>query len=76
MRPVAETFYDRGFDGGQTESALLGAIWFVDDSLSLDAGLRGARMGDRYAAEARLGLTWSISMGKHGGGEPAPRQGE
>jgi hypothetical protein len=63
VRPVAEFAYDKDFSAAeQTESGLVGAIWTVGDSLAFDAGLRGARQGNDYAAEARLGLTWAISL--------------
>ncbi len=63
VRPVAELFYDKDFAASQTASILVGAIWDVRDSLAFDVGIRGARVGDEFAAEARLGLTWSISIG-------------
>jgi hypothetical protein len=37
-------------------------------------GLRGARIGDENAFEARLGLTWSVALGEPAG-QPAPREG-
>jgi hypothetical protein len=60
VRPVAELFYEKDFQADQTGSVLVGAIWTLRESLSLDAGFRGARTGDSYVTEARLGLTWSI----------------
>jgi len=63
---VAELFYDKDFAGDSTESALVGAIWTVDDSLAFDVGLRGARIGSDDAFEARLGLTWAIPLGNQG----------
>jgi hypothetical protein len=62
VRPVAELFYDKDFVASHTASALVGAIWDVCDSLALDAGIRGARMDDESLVEARLGLTWSVSL--------------
>jgi hypothetical protein len=62
VRPVAELYFDEEFAVAATGSVLLGAIWEVNKSIALDAGLRGARMGDETIAEARLGLTWSIPM--------------
>ena len=64
VRPVAELFYDRDSARSQTTSLLLGAIWTARESLAVDLGLRGARMDGGYAAEARLGLTWSLELGK------------
>jgi hypothetical protein len=62
LRPVAELFYERDFGGEQTGSVLLGAIWVARAALALDGGLRGARQGNDYAAEARLGLTWAWGL--------------
>jgi hypothetical protein len=64
VRPVAEFSYDRDSAGSRSTSLLLGAIWSVRETLALDAGLRGARLDDAYAVEARLGLTWSVSFAK------------
>jgi hypothetical protein len=74
VRPVAELFYDKDFAADQTASVLLGAIWSVRDSLALDLGLRAARVGDEDVAEARLGLTWSVPVGRRAEAE-APREG-
>ncbi len=61
VRPVSEIFFerDRAVD---TYSALLGAIWTLDESLQLDVGFREARIGDTSAEEVRLGLTWAVAM--------------
>jgi hypothetical protein len=40
----------------------VGGIWEVQDSFVLDAGLRGARVGDVSAEEIRLGFTWSLPI--------------
>ena len=64
VRPVSELFYDKDFAADQTASILVGAIWTVAESLSLDVALRGARIGDQYAAEVRLGFTWAIPLEK------------
>jgi hypothetical protein len=64
VRPVAEAFYDKDFAGGETVSLLLGAIWTVSDAVALDAAVRGARTTGEYEAEARLGLTWSVTLGE------------
>jgi len=64
VRPVAEFFYDTDFAGDTLASGLVGAIWTVTDSLALDAGIRGALTEGTYLAEARLGLTWSIVIGR------------
>jgi hypothetical protein len=60
VRPVAEVYYDDDFAADSTASALIGAIWTLRASFSLDAAVRGARVGGQDAAEVRLGLTWTI----------------
>jgi hypothetical protein len=62
VRPVSELFVEHEFNGIQTESALVGAIWRLRESFVLDVGFRGARLGDQDAAEVRLGLTWAIPV--------------
>jgi len=62
VRPVAEVYVEKEFNGYFTESALVGAIWTVADSFVLDFGTRGARIGDETAVEVRLGFTWSIPI--------------
>ncbi len=62
VRPVAELYYDKDFEGVSVESILLGGIWHVRDSFDLDLGARAARVGAENAFEARLGLTWAIAM--------------
>jgi hypothetical protein len=62
VRPVAEIFYERDFGGVTTTSALVGAIWQVRDHLSIDVGLRRARINDDTLNEVRAGLTFSFSI--------------
>jgi hypothetical protein len=62
LRPVAELYYDKDFEGTSTESALLGAIWTLRESFVLDAAVRGARVAEENALEVRLGLTWAMTM--------------
>jgi hypothetical protein len=60
VRPVAEAFFETG---DQTVvSGLVGAIWAVSASLSLDTGLRTARVAGERASEIRLGLTWATPV--------------
>jgi hypothetical protein len=59
VRPVFETFFVRDSLGQRTSSALAGLIWAVDESLSLDVGLRKARTGSVGVTEIRAGFTWS-----------------
>jgi hypothetical protein len=62
VRPVAEFFYNKDFVTDTTGSALVGAIWTVNKSVSLDLAFRGARTGSENIAEVRLGLFWSVPM--------------
>jgi hypothetical protein len=57
VRPVAEFFWEDEFGKFQTISALVGAIWKVDDNLSFDIGVRKALMDNRNVTELRLGFT-------------------
>jgi hypothetical protein len=52
---------------------LVGAIWTVRASLAFDVGVRGARVDDDCAAEARAGLTWAIPFGPLGGSAATPQ---
>jgi hypothetical protein len=60
VRPVAELFHEREFGQQRTSSALVGALWQVRDTLSIDAALRGARVNARTLGEIRLGLTFGF----------------
>jgi hypothetical protein len=60
VRPVAEAFYSHEWNAGDEVSALIGAIWAVQKSFSLDAGVRGARVMGENAIEVRLGFTLTI----------------
>jgi hypothetical protein len=72
VRPVCEVFYENEFNAFAQESVLVGAIWNARESLALDVGVRGARIGSDHVAEVRLGFTWALPM--WGGGEaPAIR---
>lgn len=59
VRPVAEFRYERqvGFIKTDTLSALVGAIWKVNDKLSLDVGVREAWVNRLPQTELRAGLT-------------------
>jgi len=75
VRPVAELYFDKDFVSGQTESVLVGAVWTLRESFVLDAAVRGARVGDEWAAEARLGFTWAIPVwtkAENAAGPPRP----
>jgi hypothetical protein len=57
VRPVAELFHEREFGQRSTSSALVGILWQIRDTLSIDAAVRGARVTARTLGEIRLGLT-------------------
>jgi hypothetical protein len=67
-RPVAEFFYEEKMRVARTLSALVGAIWQVNDDLSFDVAVRHAIVNDAGAAgwrpvdEFRAGLTFAIPM--------------
>lgn len=63
VRPVAELIAARGGGGAQTAAALAGAIWRVGARLSLDAAVRGARVGGARELELRAGFTLSTGPG-------------
>jgi hypothetical protein len=62
VRPVAEVFYERDFGELRTRSALIGAIWQVEDDVAADIGLRGARVNDHAACEIRAGITFAFAV--------------
>jgi hypothetical protein len=64
VRPVAEVFYDRNVGQFRTRSALVGAIWQVQDNIAVDFGLRGARINDHTAGEIRAGVTFAFGVTK------------
>lgn len=61
VRPVMELSLERESNGSRTNSALLGAIWKQSEDLSLDVGVRQARVDGEHLTEVRLGATWSYS---------------
>jgi hypothetical protein len=62
VRPVGELFVEGAGRESTTFSGLVGAIWRVDERLSLDAALRLARTGGVGQLEVRLGFTWSFQL--------------
>jgi hypothetical protein len=62
VRPVAEFFHERDIGQSQTRSALVGAIWQVQDNIAVDFGLRGARVNDQTAGEIRAGVTFAFGV--------------
>ena len=55
VRPVAEIFYESDVSLFRSGSALVGAIWQVQDNIAVDFGLRGARVNGQTAGEIRAG---------------------
>ena len=68
VRPVAEVFYEEEFGRAHNLSALVGAIWQVNDKLSFDVGFRHAITNGSDVNEIRAGLTvgFMLPFGKPG----------
>jgi hypothetical protein len=64
VRPVSEIFYERDVGRFRTRSALIGAIWQMQDNIAVDFGLRGARVNDHSAGEIRAGVTFAFGVTK------------
>ena len=64
VRPVAEIFYESDVSLFRTGSALVGAIWQVQDNIAVDFGLRGARVNGQTAGEVRAGVTFAFGVTK------------
>jgi hypothetical protein len=64
VRPVAEFFYQSDVSLFRTGSALVGAIWQVQDNIAVDFGLRGARINGQTAGEIRAGVTFAFGVTK------------
>ena len=64
VRPVSEIFYERDVGLFRSRSALIGAIWQVQDNVAVDLGLRGARVNDHTAGEIRAGVTFAFGVTK------------
>jgi hypothetical protein len=64
VRPAAEIFYERDVGLFRTRSALIGAIWQVQDNIAVDFGVRGARINDHTAGEIRAGVTFAFGVTK------------
>jgi hypothetical protein len=69
VRPVSEVFYEEEFGVARKLSALVGAIWQVNDDLSFDVALRHAIVNDAGAGggwhpvdEIRAGVTFAFPM--------------
>ena len=64
VRPVSEFFYERNVGMFRTRSALIGAIWQVQDNIAVDFAVRGARVNDHTAGEIRAGVTFAFGVTK------------
>jgi hypothetical protein len=64
VRPVTEIFYESDVSQLRTGSALIGAIWQVQDNIAVDFGLRGARTNGQTAGEIRAGVTFAFGVTK------------
>jgi hypothetical protein len=64
VRPVAEFFYESDLSLFRSGSALVGAIWQVQDNIAVDFGLRGARVNGQTAGEIRAGVTFAFGVTK------------
>jgi hypothetical protein len=60
VRPVAEVFTEQASRSPGIASALVGAIWRVEEGLSFDIGMRRAHSGHEILSELRLGMTWTF----------------
>ena len=64
VRPVGEFFYESDVSLFRSGSALVGAIWQVQDNIAVDFGLRGARVNGQTAGEIRAGVTFAFGVTK------------
>jgi hypothetical protein len=48
----------------RTRSALVGAIWQIQDNIAVDFAVRGARVNDHTAGEIRAGVTFAFGVTK------------
>ena len=62
VRPVAEFYSDSVIGGPQIYSALVGAIWQINDDLAVDVALRHAIVGKDGESEVRAGVTFAFPI--------------
>jgi hypothetical protein len=62
VRPVAEVVLGHEVGVATSFSGLAGAIWRLDENLSLDMAVRIGRDGNQMLGEFRAGLTWTIPL--------------
>lgn len=64
VRPATEFFYERDVGRFQIRSALVAAIWQVQDNIAVDFAVRRARVNDHTAGEIRAGVTFAFGVTK------------
>jgi hypothetical protein len=62
VRPVFEVFYDKIWTQTETRSALIGAIWQVENELAFDAAFRYALVNGHPVNEIRAGMTFAFKV--------------
>jgi hypothetical protein len=62
VRPVAEIFYESDVSVFRTGSALVGAIWQIQDNVAVDFELLGGRVNGPTAGEIRAGVTFAPGL--------------
>jgi hypothetical protein len=62
VRPVAEFYSDSVINGPQIYSALVGAIWQINEDLAVDVALRHAVVGKDGESEVRAGVTFAFPI--------------
>jgi hypothetical protein len=62
LRPVGEFFVDHSAAGTTAYSFLGGAIWRIQEALSVDGAVRLQPQRGGAILEARLGLTWALAL--------------
>jgi hypothetical protein len=62
VRPVGEVLIGHEVGVVTTFSGLVGAIWRINEDVSLDMGVRIGRDGNQTLGELRGGLTWTIPL--------------
>jgi hypothetical protein len=64
VRPVSEIFYESDVSVFRTASALVGAIWQVQDNIAVDFAVRSGRTNGQTAGEIRAGVTFAFGVTK------------
>jgi hypothetical protein len=64
VRPVAEIYSDSVINGPQIYSALVGAIWQINDDVAVDVAVRHATVGGQQETEVRAGVTFAFPFAR------------